>query len=119
MCEDVAFYGMVKPCFMSNRQKKTWYVLYDNMDEEEILRPTMLVRQKHYARHGKYDPTLPDVPPPQLPSSSTKKDTTSHTSKQQQAATGKKKKAAQTNSKKTTGGKRQVPKKKIVRKRTK
>ena len=73
-CGGIAFYGTVKSCFMNDRRKKTWYVLYDNgKDEEEILRPEMLVRQKHYVRHGKYDPTLPDVPPPQLPSSSTTK----------------------------------------------
>ena len=119
-CGGLAFYGTVKRCFMNDRRKKTWYIVYDNdTDEEEILRPTMLVRQKHYVRHGKYDPTLPNVPPPQLPSSSTKKDSNSRTSKQQQLATAKKKKAAQSKSKTTTGAKQQATKKKIVRKRTK
>ena len=95
--------------------------MYNNgTDEGEILRPTMLVRQKHYVRHGKYDPTLPDVPPPQLPSSSTtKKDSNRRTTTHPQPATAKKKKAAQKKSKKKTGAKRQVSKKKIVRKTTK
>ena len=106
-CGGIAFYGTVKSCFMNDRRKKIWYVLYDNgKDEEEILRPEMLVRQKHYVRHGKYDPTLPDVLPPQLLSSSnTKKDITRWTTTQQQPATAKKKKAAQTKSKTTTGAK--------------
>ena len=79
----------------------------------------MVIRQRYYARHEKYDPTLPDIPPPQLPSLSTKKDGTSCTSKQQQTATAKKNKAAQTKSKKKIGAKRQVGKKKNVRKTTK
>ena len=106
---------------MNDRRKKIWHVVYDNgTDEDKILRPTMLVRQKHNVRHGKYDPTLPNVPPPQLPSSSTtKKDTNRRTTTHPQSATAKKKKAAQTKSKTTTGVKRQATKKKIVRKRTK
>ena len=104
---------------MSDQRKKTWYVLYDNADWEEILRSTMLVCQRHYARHGKYDPTLLDIPPSQLPSLSTKKDSTRQTSTQQQPETAKKNKVAQTKSKKKTGAKRQVSKKKNVRKTTK
>ena len=57
MCEDVAFYGTVKRCFVSDQRAKTWYVLYNDGDEEDILHPTMLIRQRHYARHGMYDPS--------------------------------------------------------------
>ena len=64
MCEGVAFYGTMKGCFVSDRRAKTWYELYNDGDKEDILRPTMLIRQRHYARHGIYDPTLPDIPPP-------------------------------------------------------
>ena len=73
VCEGVVFYGTVKRCFMNDRRKKTWNVLYDNgKDEEDIYRPLMLERQKHYVRHGKYDPTLPIIPTLELPSLSTK-----------------------------------------------
>ena len=121
VCEGVVFYGTVKRCSVSDCRKKTWNVLYDNKDEEDIYLPIMLERQKHYVRHGKYDPTLPQIPPPQLPSSSTstKKDSTRRTSTQQQPSTAKKKKAAQSKSKTKTRAKRQVSKKKIVKKKTK
>ena len=85
-CEGVAFYGTVKRCSVSDclSRQKIWYVLYDNgKDEEDILCPTMLIRQRHYTRHGKCDPTLPNIPPPQLPSlSTTKKDSTRWTTTQ-------------------------------------
>ena len=120
MCEGVAFYGTVRRCFLSGRRAKTWNVLDDNTDEEDILRPEMLIRRRHYARHGMHDPTLPDVPPPQPPSSSTtKKDNTRRKTTQQQPATAKKKKVSQTKRKKKLVAKRHVIKKKSVKKKTK
>ena len=116
--------------FLNDRQAKTWYVLYDNKDEEERLRPKMRDRRRHYARHGMHDPTLPAIPlpaiplpaipPPQLPSSSTaKKDNTRRTTKQQQPATAKKKKVPVTNRKKKTATKHRAIKKKSVKRKQK
>ena len=97
-----------------------WYILYDGGDEEEILRPEMNERRRHYARHGMHDPTLPAIPPSQLPSpSTTKKANTRRTTKKQQPATAKKKKVPVTNRKKKTATKHRAIKKKSVKKKTK
>ena len=119
MCEGVAFYGMVKRCFLSGRRAKTWYVLYDGKDEKDILCPKMLIQRRHYARHGLYDPTLPAIPPPPSSLSTSKKDNTRRTTTQQQPATAKKKKVPQTKRKNKTVAKRRVIKKKSVKNKTK
>ena len=52
-------------------------------------------RRRHYAKHGKYEPTQPAIQPPQPPpSSTTKKDNTRRTKIQQQPVTAKKKKVS-------------------------
>ena len=122
MCERIAFYGTVQRCSLSDRssRQKMWYIKYDGGDEEEIFRPKMNERRRHYARHGMNDPTLPAILPPQLPPPSTaKKGNTRRTTKQQQPTTAKKKKVPVTNRKKKTATKQRAVKKKSVKKKTK
>ena len=108
----------MKHCFLNDRRAKTWYVLYDNEDDENILLPQLHIQQRHYEKHGKYDPKQSDIQPqPPPPSSTTKKDNTRQTMIQQQPATAKKKKVPTSKAKKKTVLKRRVIKKKSEKRR--
>ena len=37
LCTGLTFYGTVKRCFLGNRQAKTWDIVYDSNNSEEVL----------------------------------------------------------------------------------
>ena len=55
MHQGVTFYGIVTHCYRGNRHAKTWYMVYDNNDSEDVLLPELRNRQNLYAREGIYD----------------------------------------------------------------